>query len=72
MVSSAVDGPTDGCRQNGGPSNGSCDDVAAVLAKSIDISLSYKPTFLEFWTADASDSSLYSQFSSATAAMQAE
>jgi hypothetical protein len=67
MVSSATGGTNDGCRQNAHVSP--CDDAVAVLSTSIAISLSYKPTYLEFWTSDASNTSLYGQFQSATAAM---
>jgi hypothetical protein len=67
MVASATDGPNDGCRQNGG--NTPCTDVSGVLAQSIAVSLSYRPTYLEFWTSDATNSDLYGQFASATAAM---
>lgn len=70
MVASATGGPQDGCRQNAHQTP--CDDVSTVMSKSIDISLSYKPTFLEFWTADAKNTALYPQFVSATAAMKAQ
>jgi hypothetical protein len=66
MVAAASNGDTDGCRQNGGQMP--C-PPADVLAKSLDISLSYKPTFLEFWTADAANPDFYTQLTDATHAM---
>jgi hypothetical protein len=70
MVASATGGPADGCRQNAHVTP--CDDIHAVLDTSIDISLSYKPTFLEFWTADAVNPQLRDLFVAATNTMIAQ
>jgi hypothetical protein len=71
MVSSATDGPTTGCRQGGGPDGpcGSTCDPLCVLQASLDVSLSFNPSFIEIWPHDAMNPLLYSLAESTTLAM---
>ena len=67
MVAGAINGPKDGCRQNGHVSP--C-PPRPVMEKSISIALSYRPSFLEFWKGDASEKSFYPLFVNATRDLQ--
>ncbi len=71
MVESATDGSTTGCRQGGGP-NGPCGptcDPLCVLQDSLEVSLSYNPSFIEIWPDDGMNPNLYSLIESTTLAM---
>ncbi|MEO8552659.1 MAG: beta-galactosidase [Kofleriaceae bacterium] len=66
MVASATGGPNDGCRQNAHRSPCPAYDVMDV---SLQIALSYRPTFVELWTGDAENPDLYPLVSAASQAM---
>ncbi len=71
MVDSATDGSTNNCRQGGGP-NGPCGptcDPVCVLQKSLDVSLTFNPSFIEISPHDATNKDLYSIIENTTLAM---
>ena len=68
MVNAAALGGNNGCQQNGG--NVPCDPVA-VLDHSVDLGVSYRPLFLEFWTDDSTDPVLAPVLQRATSELQA-
>jgi hypothetical protein len=56
MLAAATNGPSvDNCRQNGGAEP--C-DPETVLQKSVDVALSYKPAYIEYWHEDAENPDL--------------
>lgn len=67
MVAGASNGSQDGCRQNGKQSP--C-PVKDVFQKSVDIGLSYNPSFLEYWKVDAANPELYPVIKYATEQMK--
>jgi hypothetical protein len=69
MVASAAGGSKDGCRLNAHVSP--CPEVDT-LDKAIDISLTYAPTYLEFWPKDAEDPALRASFENATGVMKTQ
>jgi hypothetical protein len=74
MVTSASDGSITNCRQGGGP-NGPCGptcDPVCVLRKSLEISLTFNPSFIEIWGHDAANKDLYSVIENTTLAMGGE
>ena len=66
MVAAATTGESDRCRQNAHVSP--C-PPADVMAKSLDIALSYQPVYVELWSSDASNPAFYSLLTNATQQM---
>lgn len=71
MVQSATDGSTTGCRQGGGPTGpcGPTCDPICVLQRSLEVSLTFNPSFIEIWGHDATNRNLYAIIEAATLAM---
>jgi hypothetical protein len=67
MLASATDGPTNGYLANGGISA----PPATVLQNAINAGLTYQPTFLEYWTDDATNATLDSVIQQATQTLEA-
>jgi hypothetical protein len=74
MVQSATDGATTNCRQGAGPSGpcGSACPPLCVLQKSLEISVSFNPSFIEIWPHDGMNKDLYSLIESTTLAMDGQ
>ncbi len=71
MVQSATDGSTTDCRQGGGP-DGPCGpncEPSCVLEKSLEVSLTFNPSFIEIWPHDGMNEDLYPLIESTTLAM---
>ena len=71
MVASATDGPTSGCRQDGGPTGpcGPTCDPLCVLQTSLDVSLTFNTSFIEIWPHDGMNPNLYSLIENTTLTM---
>jgi hypothetical protein len=71
MVQSATDGASTDCRQGGGPTGpcGPACDPVCVMQKSLEISLTYNPSFIEIWQQDATNPNLYAMCETTTLAM---
>jgi hypothetical protein len=63
MLAAASNGEKDNCRQNGNQSP--CPEQE-VLQKSVELGLTYRPVFIEFWREDASNSDLAEVLKKAT------
>ena len=70
-VQAATDGGITSCRQGGGP-DGPCGpacDPVCVLQTSLNIAISFNPSFMEVWEHDGENPLLYSIAESTTLAM---